>query len=191
MKLNVHSRRKLIIGSVVVLLTTTPSFALFGVGDIVFDPTSYASLVPQLTTLEMQYNMVKNNVTHFSFKQQWQTTLMRWKISMSPIYSGKRPGMNIALNTNSPSASSTGWKAATRPDGQQHQHLSRKGRRGQRADSQLAMIETSDSDLPRLPHCSRPVPGGRTKNATANSALLAQQFDGSDAPIAKSNSLTY
>ena len=57
------------------LLTATPSFALFGIGDIVFDPTSYASLVQQLTTLQMQYNMVKNNITHFSLKQQWQTTL--------------------------------------------------------------------------------------------------------------------
>jgi hypothetical protein len=57
------------------LLTATPSFALFGLGDIVFDPTSYASLVQQLTTLQMQYNMVKNNITHFSAKQQWQTTL--------------------------------------------------------------------------------------------------------------------
>ncbi len=57
------------------LLTATPSFALFGIGDIVFDPTSYASLVSQLTTLETQYNMLKNNITHFSFKQQWQTTL--------------------------------------------------------------------------------------------------------------------
>ena len=55
--------------------TATPSFALFGIGDIVFDPTSYASLVSQLTTLQTQYNMLKNNITHFSFKQQWQTTL--------------------------------------------------------------------------------------------------------------------
>ncbi len=35
-------------------------------------PTSYGSLVQQLTTLQMQYNMVKNNLTHFSAKQQWQ-----------------------------------------------------------------------------------------------------------------------
>jgi hypothetical protein len=38
------------------------SFALFGIGDIVFDPTSCASLVSQLATLESQYNMLKNNV---------------------------------------------------------------------------------------------------------------------------------
>jgi hypothetical protein len=75
MKFNLNKRRKYLLAGVLLLATATPSFALFGIGDIVFDPTSYASLVSQLTTLESQYNMLKNNVTHFSFKQQWQTTL--------------------------------------------------------------------------------------------------------------------
>lgn len=39
------------------------------------DLTSYATLVSQLTTLETQYNMLKNNIVDFSLKQQWQTTL--------------------------------------------------------------------------------------------------------------------
>jgi len=38
-------------------------------------PTSYGSLVQQLTTIRTQYTMLKNNITHFSIKQQWQTTL--------------------------------------------------------------------------------------------------------------------
>ena len=53
----------------------TPSFALFGIGDIVFDPTSYASLVSQATTALNQSRRIQNNVEHFSVKQQWQTTL--------------------------------------------------------------------------------------------------------------------
>ena len=72
MKLKLSKRRKYLLAGGLLLATATPSFALFGIGDIVFDPTSYASLVSQLTTLESQYNMLKNNVTHFSFKQQWQ-----------------------------------------------------------------------------------------------------------------------
>jgi len=72
MKLNLTKRRRWLIGGGLLLLTATPSFALFGIGDIVFDPTSYASLVSQLTTIESQYNMLKNNVEHFSAKQQWQ-----------------------------------------------------------------------------------------------------------------------
>ena len=58
MKLNITKRRRWLIGGGLLLLTATPSFALFGIGDIVFDPTSYASLVSQLTTIEQQYNML-------------------------------------------------------------------------------------------------------------------------------------
>ena len=47
------------------LLTATPSFALFGIGDIVFDPTSYASLVSQATTALNQLKMIQNNIDAF------------------------------------------------------------------------------------------------------------------------------
>jgi hypothetical protein len=64
MKLNLSNQRKWILAaSAAVLLVATPSFALFGIGDIVFDPTSYASLVSQLTTLENQYRMLQNNLS--------------------------------------------------------------------------------------------------------------------------------
>ena len=97
------------------LLTATPSFALFGIGDIVFDPTSYASLVSQLTTIESQYNMLKNNIEHFSLKQQWQTTLTALKnVNVANMF-GETNGMTIAFNTNSASASNTAWRTATTP----------------------------------------------------------------------------
>ena len=114
MKITMTNRRKWLLGAgAAVLLTATPSFALFGIGDIVFDPTSYASLVSQLTTLESQYNMLKNNITHFSAKQQWQTTLHALEnVNVANMF-GETAGMSIALNTNSPSTSSTAWKAAT------------------------------------------------------------------------------
>ena len=50
MKINLKKHRKYLIAGGLVLATATPSFALFGIGDIVFDPTSYASLVSQATT---------------------------------------------------------------------------------------------------------------------------------------------
>ena len=62
------------------LLTATPSFALFGFGDIVFDPTNYASLVQQATTaLNQMKTTIESNISYFSFKQQWQTTLNAMK----------------------------------------------------------------------------------------------------------------
>ena len=116
MKLTLTNRRKWIIATgAALLLAATPSFALFGVGDIVFDPTSYASLVPQLTTLEMQYNMLKNNIVHFSLKQQWQTTLHSLEnVNVANMF-GETAGINIALNTNAPGTSMTAWKTATVP----------------------------------------------------------------------------
>ncbi|HWE84805.1 MAG TPA: hypothetical protein VG267_07660 [Terracidiphilus sp.] len=67
----------------------------------------------QLTTLESQYNMLKNNITHFSVKQQWQTTLNALKNANVANVFGETAGVNIALNSNSPSASLTAWKTAT------------------------------------------------------------------------------
>ena len=101
MKFNLSKRRKYLLAGGLLLATATPSFALFGIGDIVFDPTSYASLVSQLTTLESQYNMLKNNVTHFSFKQQWQTTLNALKNANVANMFGETAAVNIALNSNS------------------------------------------------------------------------------------------
>jgi hypothetical protein len=43
MKITMNRRKKYLITGGLLLLTATPSFALFGIGDIVFDPTSYWS----------------------------------------------------------------------------------------------------------------------------------------------------
>ena len=67
-------KKYLIVGSLV-LATATPSFAIFGVGDIVFDPTSYASLVSQLTTLENQYRRMSGPVPWGRYD---------WALMMSP-----------------------------------------------------------------------------------------------------------
>jgi hypothetical protein len=152
MKVTLTNRRKWLIGAgAALLLTATPSFALFGIGDIVFDPTSYASLVSQLTTLQSQYNMLKNNITHFSAKQQWQTTLHALEnVNVANMF-GETAGMSIALNTNSPSASSTAWKAAT---------------------------VTMNGGAPT--YLAGQSLAARTQNATANNSLLSQQFDGGD-----------
>ena len=181
MKLTLTKRRKWLIGAgAAVLLTATPSFALFGIGDIVFDPTSYASLVQQLTTLQMQYNMVKNNLTHFSLKQQWQTTLHALEnVNVANMF-GETAGMSIALNTNSPSASSTAWKAATvTMNGSAPTYLVSQSL-GSSRTSQLALIETSDAVSPDCLTAVGQYRSDRSINAMANSSLLSSQFDVSD-----------
>lgn len=179
MKLN-PKNRKWLIGGAALLLTATPSFALFGLGDIVFDPTSYASLVQQLTTLQMQYNMVKNNITHFSAKQQWQTTLHALEnVNVANMF-GETAGMSIALSTNSPSASTTAWKSSSvTMNGGASSYLAG-GSLGSARTSQLAMIETSDAVSPDCLTAVGQYRNGRSTNNTANNALVSSQFDESD-----------
>jgi len=180
MKITTSKRNKYLLAGGLLLLTATPSFALFGIGDIVFDPTSYASLVSQLTTLESQYNMLKNNITHFSLKQQWQTTLHTLEnVNVANMF-GETAGMSIALNTNSPSASTTAWKTATVSiNGGATSYLQGQSL-GSARMSQLAMIETADSVSPDCLTAVGQYRATRSQNATANNSLLSQQFDGSD-----------
>jgi len=179
MKIN-PKNRKWIIGGAALLLTATPSFALFGIGDIVFDPTSYASLVSQLTTLESQYNMLKSNIAHFSFKQQWQTTLHTLEnVSVANMF-GETAGMSIALNTNSPSASTTAWRAATVSMNSGATSYLAGQSLGSARMSQLAMVETADSVSPDCLTAVGQYRSDRSTNATANSSLLSEQFDNSD-----------
>lgn len=177
-KLKKH--RKWLIAGAAIILTATPSFALFGLGDIVFDPTSYASLVQQLTTLQMQYSMVKNNLTHFSLKQQWQTTLHTLEnVNVANMF-GETAGISIALNTNSLSTSTTAWKTATvSMNSGASSYLQGQSLGGPRM-SQLAMIETADSISPDCLTAVGQYRTNRTENATANSSLLSNQFDSSD-----------
>lgn len=113
MQLQLKKHRKWFIVGTALLLTAPPSFALFGIGDVVFDPQSYASLVQQLTMIRTQYNMLKNNITHFSIKRQWQTTLHTLEnVNVANMF-GETAGIKIALSSNSPSTSATAWKTAT------------------------------------------------------------------------------
>jgi hypothetical protein len=175
-----RKHRKWLIAGTALLLTATPGFALFGLGDIVFDPTSYASLVSQLTTLETQYKMLKNNITHFSIKQQWQTTLHTLENTNVANMFGETAGIRIALNTNSPSTSTTAWKTATVSMNSSASSYLQGQPLGSSRLSQLAMIETADSISPDCLTAVGQYRSNRTENTTANSSLLSDQFDITD-----------
>lgn len=179
MQLKLKKPRKWLIVGAAVLVTATPGFALFGLGDIVFDPTSYGSLVQQLTTLQMQYNAIKNNLTHFSAKQQWQSVLTTLKNTNVKNLFGETNGMTTALNTNSPSASSTAWTAGTVPVSSNTTTYLQRQTPGSAQLSQLAMIEASDAISPDCLTAVGQYRAARTQNATAVSALAANELDGS------------
>lgn len=178
MKIQLKHPRRWLIGGGLLLLTATPSFALFGIGDIVFDPTSYASLVSQLTTIESQYKMLQNNIEHFSLKQQWQTTLTALKnVNVADMF-GETNGMTVAFKTNSSSASTTAWKTATTPVSSNVSTYFSGQTVGSPQMSQLAMVEMSDSISPDCITAVGAYRAARTQNTTANSSLMANQLDG-------------
>ena len=178
MKFNLTNRKKYLIAGGLLLATATPSFALFGIGDIVFDPTSYASLVSQATTALNQFKTIENNVTHFSFKQQWQTTLNALKNANVANMFGETAGFSVALNTNSPSASTMAWRTASVPvNSTTSTYLQGQTIGNSTQLSQLAMVEMSDSVSPDCLTAVGQYRATRGQNATANSALSQQQFD--------------
>jgi hypothetical protein len=182
MKFDPNRRRKCLIVGGILLAAATPSFALLGVGDIVFDPTSYASLVSQATTALNQFKTIENNVTHFSFKQQWQTTLNALKnVNVANMF-GETAGFSVALNTNSPSASTLAWKTANVPlTGTTNTYLQAQTVGNSPQLSELAMVEMSDSVSPDCLTAIGQYRAERGQNANANNALSQQQFDSTSA----------
>src|SRR5580658_3112222 len=177
MKFNLTKRKKSLIVAGLVVATATPSFALFGVGDIVFDPTSYASLVSQATTALNQLKTIQNNVEHFSVKQQWQTALSKLENMNVASMFGETAGINIALNANSPSASLTGWKTATMPMNASTSAYLQAQNVNSAQRAQLAMIETSDGVSPDCLTAVGAYRSGRNQNSNANSLHAGQQLD--------------
>jgi hypothetical protein len=122
--------------------------------------------------------MLKNNIEHFSFKQQWQTTLNQLKTANVANMFGETAGINIALNSNSPSASLTGWKTATVPvNSSTSTYLAGQTVGNSTQLSQLAMIEMADSVSPDCLTAVGQYRATRSQDQTANGSLSLQQFD--------------
>ena len=174
-------RTKWIVGGALVLCTATPSFALFGIGDIVFDPTSYASLVSQLTTLQSQYTSFKNNVVNFSVKTQWQTALNKMKQIQVINRHGETNGMTVALNQNSTTAATTAWtNSSVALSSNTNTYLASESAGNSDKLTQLAIVETSDTVSPDCLNAVGSYRAVRAASITANASLQANQLDGTN-----------
>lgn len=179
MQFKLFRKQRWIIGGALLLCTATPSFAIFGIGDIVFDPTSYASLISQLTTLENQYTSFKNNVKNFSLKTQWHTALNGMKNVQVANRYGETNGMTTALDENSTTAATTAWtnsSVAYSPN--LNLYLENETPGNSDKLSQLAVVETSDTVSPDCLNAVGAYRAARAASATANSSLQANQLDG-------------
>ena len=180
MKLISSKKRKWIIAGALLLGTATPSFAIFGLGDIVFDPTSYASLISQLTTLENQYTSFKNNVVNFSFKTQWQTALNGMKNVQVTNRYGETNGMTTALGQNSTTAATMAWSNSSEElSSNTNTYLAGESAGNSAKLSQLAIVETSDTISPDCLNAVGSYRAARAASASANASLQANQLDGS------------
>jgi hypothetical protein len=83
--------KKIAIAAAAVVVTSVPIFGIFGLGDIVFDPSSYGELVAELSQLEQQYsqlvrtyNMVTNQYNQMVTNARMITSKARWRAFVSP-----------------------------------------------------------------------------------------------------------
>lgn len=187
MKVQLTRKKKWLVVGVVALATATPSFALFGLGDIVFDPTSYASLVSQLSQLKMmyttasnQYTSFKNNVVNFSIKSQWQVALNQLKnVQVRNTY-GETNGMTAALDQNSTTAATTAWtNTGEALSSSTNTYLAGQAAGNSDKLTQLAIVETSDTISPDCLNAVGSYRAARAASVTANASLQANQLDGS------------
>ena len=181
MKFRLTKRRKWLLATgAALLLTATPSFALFGIGDIVFDPTSYASLVSQATTALNQLRTIQNNVMHFNAKQQWQAVRnILENYDVASLF-GETNGIKISLNSNSPSISVTGWKNATLSMNSNTTDYLRALDPNSSMRGHLAMIEVSDAISPQCLTAVGQYHANRDQNSSAVSSLSSWQLDTGD-----------
>jgi type IV secretion system protein TrbJ len=94
-------------------LASMPALAIFGLGDIVFDPTSYGELVSQLTQLQQeysqlirtynmvtsQYNQMVANARMITGKARWRAITTPWMLPTASNTYGTTGAWISALNT--------------------------------------------------------------------------------------------
>ena len=185
MKWNLTKRKKWMIGGVVLLATATPSFAILGLGDLVYDPVSLAELVTQATTMsntllatKQQLTTMENSVRNFSVKGIWQTALNTVKTVSVPNTYGETNGMSAAFNQNSPTGASASWtssKVAVSSDATTNLNSQTVGNSAQL--SELAIVETSDMASPDCINAVGSYRAARVASAGATQALEGEQFD--------------
>lgn len=173
-------RRNLIVGGIVFAFVATPSFALFGLGDIVFDPTAYAELITQATTAYSHYKAFVSNVQHFTFKQGWQTEKIQLQhIPIGDLF-GETDDMDTAITHNDPTAAEIArYKSTQQLNDAGTVYVSGEPTGGE-ARSQLAMVEASDASSIACMNAVGAYNAAIASNAQAEQDLKTAQMDDGD-----------
>jgi hypothetical protein len=124
-------KKHLTLGVCLLITFTAPAFALFGLGDIVFDPTSYGELIQQFFEMEQQYvqlvqtyEMIQNQYNQMVFmaKEDPVNMFLRYRAITTPWLDSSSANTygTTAMWTagiNSGSGVPAGYSAATEPLG--------------------------------------------------------------------------
>ncbi len=180
MKLTPKMRRNLILGGVAFGLVATPSFALFGIGDVVFDPTNYAELITQASTAYSHLKAFQANVTHFSMKNQWMTAKNQLEHVPFKNVFGETNGMDTALTTNNAPAAAAAWQNATVQMNSGATTYLASQNPGSASRSQLAMVEAMDASSPQCMNAVGAYRAAVAANSQAESSLQSAQTDSGD-----------
>ena len=180
MKLPPKMRRNLILGGVAFGLVATPSFALFGIGDVVFDPTNYVELITQATTAYNHLKAFQANVTHFSMKQQWVTAQNQLEHVPFKNVFGETSGMDTALTTNNAPAANAAWQNATVQMSNGATTYLASQNPGSTSRSQLAMVEAMDASSPQCINAVGAYRAAVAANSQAENSLQSAQTDDTD-----------
>ncbi len=180
MKLSPKIRRNTLIGVALFAACATPSFAIFGLGDIVFDPTNYAELITQATTAYSQYRAFVSNVEHFTWKQGWQTEKNQLEhVPFADVF-GETDGMDLALTTNNSFAAKAAWNNSTVQVSSGATTYLASQPSGGASRSQLAMIESIDATSPTCLNAVGAYRAAVATNASAEQDLQSSQLDNND-----------
>jgi conjugal transfer/entry exclusion protein len=107
--------KKIAIAAAAAVVTSVPVFALFGFGDIVFDPSSYGELVAEVSQLAQQYsqlvktyqmvtnqyNQMVTNATMITSKARWRALVSPWSLPSATNTYGTTAGWISVLKTGS------------------------------------------------------------------------------------------
>lgn len=124
-----RSRKRLLIAALSVVITAPVAYGLFGLGDIVYDPTNGMRLVQQISEMEQQYSqlvrtyqMVTNQYNQMlwmskmipaNLRARYRALATPWKYTSATNTYGTTGGWINAVDTGS--GVSTGYGQATHP----------------------------------------------------------------------------
>lgn len=99
--MNSHRIRKLFVSLLIGICLSAPALAIFGLGDIVFDPTNFEEAVQQLLQMEQQYEHMRRMAQQVpvNMTARYKVLATPWRQSSAADLYGTTGGWVSGINT--------------------------------------------------------------------------------------------